>query len=101
MCQVADLDAHGLTYETRGRHYPNPALPAFWEAQKRVGPPVGQFGLSPRDRAQMGLAEVRPQSKFELLALPRPASGPTRRRAQHLSLKLADPLQLLLLRPVK
>lgn len=70
-----DIAEHGLTYETRGRHYPNPALPAFWEAQKRLAAGLAAFGLSPSDRSRLGVAEVRPQSKFELLALAKPSPG--------------------------
>ena len=76
MCQVADLDANGMTYEARGRRYPSPSLPAYWEAQKRLGAGLSLFGLTPGDRSRLGLAEVRPQSKFELLALQRPTSRP-------------------------
>lgn len=83
LCKQADLaDAlrgavreHGLTYESGGRRYANPALSALNQVEKQLASGLSLFGLTPADRARLGVGEVRPQSKFELLEMRRQEPG--------------------------
>ena len=67
----ADVAAHGLSYECRGRRYSHPSLSALFEVEKQITAGMAAFGMTPESRGKLGVAEPKPASKFELFEMRR------------------------------
>lgn len=63
----AGIAEHGPTYEARGRHYSHPGVAALLECEKALTNGLRAFGATPADRGKMGVSEVQPPNRLELL----------------------------------
>jgi phage terminase small subunit len=82
MCELADLaeglraeiKERGVSYESRGRWYSNPACAALADAQRALANGMTNFGLTPASRGKLGVAEPATEpTKMELLMMRREA----------------------------